>query len=139
MTQNGKLSECFLGFSRTKTEKSRTWQFDGKYFNYFLTLEIIKYTFFILLLRLPIPLFCKRFQQKIFVFKYFLVYSLGPLVGKVKDYQVEVIVDTLCNNMVMIGLRPFEIFFNFDIFFYFFHKENVTSWIVLLASRLHIF
>ena len=27
-------------------------------------------------------------------------FSLGPLVGKVKDYQVEVIVDTLCNNMV---------------------------------------
>ncbi len=29
-----------------------------------------------------------------------LVFSLGPLVGKVKDYQVEVIVDTLCSNMV---------------------------------------
>jgi len=28
------------------------------------------------------------------------VRCLGPLVGKVKDYQVEVIVDTLCNNMV---------------------------------------
>ena len=27
-------------------------------------------------------------------------FSLGPLVGKVKDYQVEVIVDTLCSNMV---------------------------------------
>ena len=31
---------------------------------------------------------------------YYLYFSLGPLVGKVKDYQVEVIVDTLCNNMV---------------------------------------
>ena len=30
----------------------------------------------------------------------FSINSLGPLVGKVKDYQVEVIVDTLCNNMV---------------------------------------
>ncbi|CAB4064779.1 CAND1 [Lepeophtheirus salmonis] len=28
------------------------------------------------------------------------VRCLGPLVGKVKDYQVESIVDTLCNNMV---------------------------------------
>jgi len=28
------------------------------------------------------------------------VRCLGPLVGKVKDYQVEVIVDSLCNNMV---------------------------------------
>ncbi|QQP58310.1 Uncharacterized protein FKW44_003583, partial [Caligus rogercresseyi] len=27
------------------------------------------------------------------------VRCLGPLVGKVKDYQVESIVDTLCNNM----------------------------------------
>ena len=26
--------------------------------------------------------------------------SLGPLVSKVKEYQVETIVDTLCNNMV---------------------------------------
>lgn len=26
--------------------------------------------------------------------------SLGPLVSKVKEYQVECIVDTLCNNMV---------------------------------------
>ena len=26
--------------------------------------------------------------------------SLGPLVCKVKDHQVEVIVDTLCNNMI---------------------------------------
>ena len=29
-----------------------------------------------------------------------LFLSLGPLVGKVKDHQVEVIVDNLCNNMV---------------------------------------
>eukprot|EP00096_Caligus_rogercresseyi_P003100 TRINITY_DN1567_c0_g1_i2.p1 TRINITY_DN1567_c0_g1~~TRINITY_DN1567_c0_g1_i2.p1 ORF type:complete len:1243 (+),score=465.99 TRINITY_DN1567_c0_g1_i2:109-3837(+) len=28
------------------------------------------------------------------------VRCLGPLVGKVKDYQVESIVDTLCNNMI---------------------------------------
>ena len=26
--------------------------------------------------------------------------SLGPLVSKVKEYQVEAIVDNLCNNMV---------------------------------------
>ena len=30
----------------------------------------------------------------------FHYFSLGPLVCKVKDHQVEVIVDTLCNNMV---------------------------------------
>lgn len=30
------------------------------------------------------------------------VKCLGPLVSKVKDYQVEAIVDTLCNNMVRI-------------------------------------
>lgn len=28
------------------------------------------------------------------------VYSLGPLVNKVKEYQVETIVDSLCANMV---------------------------------------
>ena len=28
------------------------------------------------------------------------VRCLGPLVGKVKDYQVEAIVDNLCQNMV---------------------------------------
>ncbi|MBN3283611.1 CAND1 protein, partial [Polyodon spathula] len=28
------------------------------------------------------------------------VKCLGPLVGKVKDYQVETIVDTLCTNML---------------------------------------
>ena len=28
------------------------------------------------------------------------VKCLGPLVSKVKEYQVETIVDTLCNNMV---------------------------------------
>lgn len=27
-------------------------------------------------------------------------FSLGPLVNKVKDYQVETIVDALCTNMV---------------------------------------
>jgi len=26
--------------------------------------------------------------------------SLGPLVNKVKEFQVETIVDTLCNNMI---------------------------------------
>ena len=36
----------------------------------------------------------------VFTIAYFVIISLGPLVGKVKDYQVEVIVDTLCNNMV---------------------------------------
>lgn len=30
----------------------------------------------------------------------FYYFSLGPLVGKVKEYQVESIVDTLCNNML---------------------------------------
>lgn len=29
-----------------------------------------------------------------------LDYSLGPLVNKVKEYQVETIVDALCSNMV---------------------------------------
>ena len=38
---------------------------------------------------MPIRFICNRIN-----------FSLGPLVGKVKDYQVEVIVDTLCNNMV---------------------------------------
>ena len=28
------------------------------------------------------------------------IFSLGPLVCKVKDHQVEFIVDTLCNNMI---------------------------------------
>ena len=27
-------------------------------------------------------------------------FSLGPLVNKVKEYQVETVVDALCNNMV---------------------------------------
>ena len=31
---------------------------------------------------------------------FLLLSSLGPLVCKVKDHQVEVIVDTLCNNMI---------------------------------------
>ena len=39
-------------------------------------------------------------------FEYF--FSLGPLVGKVKDYQVEVIVDTLCNNMVSLRLVKYS-------------------------------
>lgn len=29
-----------------------------------------------------------------------LSHSLGPLVGKVKEYQVETVVDTLCTNML---------------------------------------
>lgn len=29
-----------------------------------------------------------------------MYYSLGPLVSKVKEYQVETIVDTLCTNML---------------------------------------
>lgn len=29
-----------------------------------------------------------------------LYHSLGPLVSKVKEYQVETIVDTLCTNML---------------------------------------
>lgn len=31
---------------------------------------------------------------------FFCLYSLGPLVSKVKEYQVETIVDTLCTNML---------------------------------------
>lgn len=31
---------------------------------------------------------------------FFSLYSLGPLVSKVKEYQVETIVDTLCTNML---------------------------------------
>ena len=44
---------------------------------------------------------CLKFVTYDFV-KFIIVsdFSLGPLVGKVKDYQVEVIVDTLCSNMV---------------------------------------
>lgn len=34
-----------------------------------------------------------------FIFANFLLSSLGPLVCKVKEYQVEWIVDTLCTNM----------------------------------------
>lgn len=30
----------------------------------------------------------------------FLFFSLGPLVNKVKEFQVETIVDTLCSNMI---------------------------------------
>lgn len=33
-------------------------------------------------------------------FDLFFTCSLGPLVSKVKEYQVETIVDTLCNNML---------------------------------------
>ena len=129
MTRNGKLSECFLGFSRTKMEKSRTWQFDGQYFNswnnkIYIFYFIITFTYSIIL---------QKVSTKNICYLIFSVYSLGPLVGKVKDYQVEVIVDTLCNNMVMLG---FVIFFNCDMFF---HIENVTSWIAVLASRLDIF
>lgn len=37
----------------------------------------------------------------IFVFTHmFLFFSLGPLVNKVKEFQVETIVDTLCSNMI---------------------------------------
>jgi len=31
---------------------------------------------------------------------FFCLSSLGPLVSKVKEYQVETIVDTLCTNML---------------------------------------
>jgi len=34
------------------------------------------------------------------VLPFFCLYSLGPLVSKVKEYQVETIVDTLCTNML---------------------------------------
>lgn len=34
------------------------------------------------------------------VFLIYVFISLGPLVGKVKEYQVEMMVDTLCSNMV---------------------------------------
>ena len=30
----------------------------------------------------------------------FCIFSLGPLVNKVKEFQVETIVDTLCSNML---------------------------------------
>ena len=38
------------------------------------------------------------------------VRCLGPLVGKVKDFQVEAIVDSLCSNMVrrMNDHRPLD-------------------------------
>lgn len=35
-----------------------------------------------------------------FILSGFSSCSLGPLVGKVKEYQVETIVDTLCMNML---------------------------------------
>lgn len=35
-----------------------------------------------------------------FILTWFSFCSLGPLVGKVKEYQVETIVDTLCTNML---------------------------------------
>lgn len=35
-----------------------------------------------------------------FILTGFSSHSLGPLVGKVKEYQVETIVDTLCTNML---------------------------------------
>lgn len=41
------------------------------------------------------------FKLIIFVFTHmFLFFSLGPLVNKVKEFQVETIVDTLCSNMI---------------------------------------
>lgn len=33
-------------------------------------------------------------------FLFFFFSSLGPLVSKVKEFQVETIVDTLCSNML---------------------------------------
>ncbi len=81
-------------------EKSRTWQFDGKYFNSW------NHKIYIFYFIITYSIILQNVSTKNICFLIFLVYSLGPLVGKVKDYQVEVIVDTLCNNMVMIGLRP---------------------------------
>ena len=34
------------------------------------------------------------------VLQVYLCFSLGPLVNKVKEYQVETIVDSLCSNMI---------------------------------------
>ena len=36
----------------------------------------------------------------IFVHVFLGFYSLGPLVGKVKEYHIESIVDNLCSNML---------------------------------------
>ena len=45
--------------------------------------------------------FCVFFLSRlIFFLFFFLCFSLGPLVSKVKEYQVETIVDTLCTNML---------------------------------------
>ena len=65
--------------------KSKILQLDGKY----ICTHIMTFidTIYIATAESIIILSCYQF-------------SLGPLVGKVKDYQVEVIVDTLCNNMV---------------------------------------
>lgn len=40
------------------------------------------------------------------IFSISAFFSLGPLVCKVKDHQVEAVVDTLCNNMVNACLPP---------------------------------
>jgi len=66
--------------------KSKILQLDGKYICTHIMTFIDK-SIYIATAESIIILICYQF-------------SLGPLVGKVKDYQVEVIVDTLCNNMV---------------------------------------
>lgn len=63
-------------------ERSRTWQSDGN------------------ILRLNELLSNFRNSDENMDLMCLLFSSLGPLVGKVKEYQVEAVVDNLCNNMV---------------------------------------
>lgn len=74
-------------------EKFRTWQSNGKN-----TLSVFKPVIWPSLVFLLVCLFPPRFVSLTVGALVFV--SLGPLVSKVKEYQVETIVDTLCTNML---------------------------------------
>lgn len=61
---------------RTRTEKCKIWPSNGNYILVFFRCWFVG--FFLMI----------------------WIYSLGPLVVKVKEFQVELIVDTLCTNML---------------------------------------
>lgn len=71
MIQNVKLLKCCWNYLKTKTVKFRIWLLNGRFL--FLSEIVFKLCFFL---------------------------SLGPLVNKVKEYQVETIVEALCANMI---------------------------------------
>lgn len=73
-TQKRKYVEWFSNCWKTKTAKYKIWLLNGK-----KTVIVNK---------------CKKYQ----FFPY--IYSLGPLVNKVKEAQVGTIVDSLCSNMI---------------------------------------